>query len=181
MKWITYHKQLLQLAEVGETLTPSQILTRRAILDALKKWKQCINLWGAPGVGKTFLVHSMHHSTDLVYFSDWTQYDTNVSQYNVVAIDNAPHNRQLSRRIYDAIRWGKGNYTGPVNIILITRQTIDDDVYHIELSLTESDITHIEETMQQQFGEYNFETVNEFARRRSGLWRYIRNLTQLTD
>ena len=178
MNWLTYHKQLLQLAETGETLTPSQVSARVAILNAVNMREKRINLWGTAGVGKTFLMHSLHHRADLVYFSDQTRYDARVSRDSVVAIDNSTHTRQESRRLYDEIRWGETDYTGPVNVILITREPIDDAVHRIELILTDADVTHIENIMQQQFGEYDFETTSQYTQQRSGLWRYIKTLAQ---
>ena len=178
MNWLTYHKNLLQLAEVGKTLTPSQSLARDAILNALKVWKTHINLWGAAGVGKTFLGHSLHHCADLVYFVNRTRYDPQPPRGSVVVIDNAPHGRQEARNLYDEIRWGKKDYTGPVNVILITREPIDDAVHRIELTLTDADITHIENLMRQQFGECDFKPVSQYAQQRSGLWRYIKAIAQ---
>ena len=79
MNWLTYHKQLLQLAETGETLTSSQVSAREAILTAVNMREKRINLSGTVGVGKTFLMHSLYHCADIVYFSDQTCYDARVS------------------------------------------------------------------------------------------------------
>ena len=178
MNWLACHKQLLQLAETEETLTPSQLSARDTILNAVKMWEKRINLWGNPGVGKTFLAHYLHHRADLVYFSDQARYDAKVSHDSVVAIDNAPHTRQEARRLYDRIRWGEKAYTGPVNVILITREPIDDAVHRIELTLTDADIAHMENLMQQQFGECEFEPISQYAQQRSGLWQYVKTLAQ---
>ena len=178
MNWLTYHKQLLQLAEIGETLTPSQVSARDAVMNAVNMWEKRINLWGTAGVGKTFLVHALHHRADLVYFLDQTQYDARVFRDSVIAIDNAPHTRQESRRLYDEIRWGEKDYTGPLTVVLITREPIDDAVYRIELRLTDTDVAHIESLMRQQFGESDFEPVGQYAQQRSGLWRYVKTLAQ---
>ena len=178
MNWLTYHKQLLQLAETGGTLTPSQVFARDAILNALNMWEKRINLWGTAGVGKTFLVHALHHRADLVYFSDQTRYDAKVSQDSVVAIDNAPHTRHESRRLYDEIRWGEKDYTGPLNVILITREPINDAVYRIELGLTDTDVAHIGNLIEEQFGEFDIEPVGQYVQQRSGLWQYIKTIAQ---
>ena len=178
MKWLTWHEQLLQLAQTEETLTPSQTSARNAILNAIQMWEKQINLWGNPGVGKTFLGHSLHHCAELVYFSDPSRYDAQVSQDSVIAIDNAPSIRQEARRLYDKIRWGDKDYTGPANVILITREPIDDAVRQIELMLTDTDSAYIEQLIQQQFGESDFESVDPYTKQRSGLWQYLKNLTQ---
>ena len=176
MNWLTYHKQLLRLVETNETLTPSQISAQDAVLNAIGAWKKYINVWGKPGTGKTFLMHSLHHRADLVYFSDQIRYDAKVSRDSVIAIDNAPHTRQEARRLYDRIRWGQKDYTGPRNVILITREPIDDAVRRIELTLTDTDIVHIENIIRQQFGESDFKDFSEYDRQRSGLWWYVKTL-----
>jgi hypothetical protein len=176
MNWLTYHKQLSKLAETMETLMPSQISARNMLLFAIQTWEPYINLYGQPGVGKTFIVHCLHHRTDLLYFSDPTRYNTSVSNESAVTIDNAPHTRQEARRLYDRIRWGQKDYTGPKNVILITREPIDDDIRKIELTLTDIDIVHIENIIRQQFGESHFEDFSEYDRQRSGLWWYVKNL-----
>ena len=181
MNWLTYHKQLLKLAETMETLMPSQIFARNGLLRAIQTWEPYINLYGPPGVGKTFIVHCLHHRTDLLYFSYPTCYKASVSKEPTVAIDNAPHTRQEARRLYDRIRWGQKDYTGPRNIILITREPIDDAVRRIKLTLTDTDIVHIENIIQQQFGESDFETVSQYERQRSGLWCYLKTLAQKAE
>lgn len=180
MNWLTCHKQLLELAETGETLTPSQASAKEAILDAVNVQEKFINLWGTPGVGKIFLAHFLHHRADLVYFSDQICYDAKVTRDSVVVIDNAPYTRQEGRQLYDRIRWGQTDYTGPRNVVLITRQPIDDDIRKIELTLTDTDIAHIENIIHQQFGESDFEIFSQYAQQRSGLWWYVKNLAQRT-
>ena len=176
MNWLTYHKQLLKLAETMETLMPSQISARDVLLLAIQTGEPYINLYGPPGVGKTFIAHYLHYHTDLLYFSDPMHYDASVSRESAVVIDNAPPAHQEARRLYDRIRWGQKDYTGPRNVILITREPIDDAVRRIELTLIDTDIVHIENIIRQQFGESNFETISHYDRQRSGLWRYVKNL-----
>jgi hypothetical protein len=178
MNWLTCHKQLLQLAETREILTTSQIISRDSLLNAVEMWEKHINLWGNPGTGKTFLTHFLHHRADLLYFPNASRYDATVSRDSVIAIDNAPHTRQEARGLYDRIRWGQKDYTGPRSVILITRQPIDDDIRKIELTLTDADIAHIENIIRQQFVEYDFETVSQYAQQCSGLWGYVKTLTQ---
>ena len=176
MNWLTYHKQLLKLAEMMETLMPSQISVQDALLRAIQTWEPYINLYGSPGTGKTFVAHVLYHRTALVYFSDSTHYDASVSRESAVVIDNAPYARQEARQLYNNIRWGENDYAGSRNVILITRQPIDDAVHRIELTLTDADIVHIENIIRQQFGESDFETFSQYDRQRSGLWWYVKNL-----
>ena len=177
MNWLTYHKQLLQLAKTAGALTPSQVSAQDAILNAIDTWEQYINLYGTPGSGKTFVAHALHHRAHFLYFPNPACYDARVFQ-NSVVVDNAQGTRQEARGLYDRIRWGQKDYTGPRNVILITRQPIDDDIRKIELTLTDTDIAHIENIIRQQFGEYDFESISQYAQQRSGLWRYIKTLAQ---
>ena len=194
MNWLTCHKQLSQLAETDETLTPSQVTARDALLDKIHTGEPYINLYGHPGSGKTFLAHYLHHRADVLYFSHPDRYDGQASQDSVVAIDNATHTRPEARQLSDHIRWGQKDYNGPKKIILITRQPIHDDVRKIELTLTASDTAHIEDIIQQQFGESDFEPVTPYSQQRTGLWRYLKfpfdqgsvaddlpGITELTD
>jgi len=178
MNWLTYHKQFLNLAETMETRMPSQISVQDELLCAIQTWEPYINLYGSPGTGKTFVAHVLHHRTALVHFSYPTHYDASISRESTVIIDNAPYARQEARRLYDRIRWGQKDYTGPRNVILITRQPIDDDVRKIELTLTDTDIVHIENIIRQQFGESDFETISQYDQQRSGLWWYLKTLAQ---
>ena len=179
MNWLTCHKRLLDLSSNDETLTPSQLSARDALLDTIYAEETRINLWGDPGTGKTFLAHYLHHRADVIYFSYQHHYDGQVSQHSVVAIDNAPHIRQEARGLYDNIRWGEKDYKGP-KVLLITRKPIADAVRQIPLTLTDADIVHIENIIRQQFGEYDFESISQYAQQHSGLWWYVKALTQRT-
>jgi hypothetical protein len=178
MNWLTCHKYLLRLAETGETLTPSQASVQDAILKAIQRQEMNINMWGNPGVGKTFLAHYLHHRADLVYFSSPTCYDRQVSSDSVVAIDNVPHTRQEARRLYDDIRWTGKDYSAVANVILITRQPIEDAVYRIALTLTNADIACMDRLLQQQFGDFALEEGNPYVQQRSSLWRSVKALAQ---
>lgn len=178
MNWLAYHRHLLQLSETGETLTPSQVSAQDALLKAIRGREMNINLWGNPGVGKTFLAHYLHHRADLVYFSSPTCYDRQVSLNSVVAIDNAPHARQEARRLYDKIRWTGKDYSAVANVILITRQPIKDAVYQIALTLTDADIDCMDRLLQQQFDDFALEQGNLYTQQRSGLWRHVKALAQ---
>ena len=178
MNWLAYHKHLSRLAETGETLTPSQASAQDVILKAIQRREMNINLWGNPGVGKSFLAHYLHHHADLVYFSSPTCYDRQVSSNSVVAIDNAPHTRQEARRLYDHIRWTGKDYSAVANVILITRQPIEDAVHQIALTLADADIAHMDVLLQQRFGEFTLEQGNPYVQQYSGLWQHVKALVQ---
>ncbi len=183
MNWVSYHKQLLQLSENAEPLTPSQTSAKTAIISAIQGAAGHINLWGNPGVGKTFLAHYLHYRADVLYFSSHACYDRKASSDSTVAIDNGPYTLQESRLIYDNIRWSvtTNNYSAVANVILITREPILDVIARIELTLTDADIAHMETIVQQQFGDVDIPPVSPDARQNSGLWLYVKNLTQKSE
>ena len=178
MNWLAYHTHLLRLSETGETLTPSQESARDAILEVIRRREGNINLWGNPGVGKTFLAHYLYHRADLVYFSSPICYDRQASSNPVVAIDNAPHAPQETRHLYDDIRWTGKDYSAVANVILITRQPIEDAVYRIALMLTDADIAHMDMLLQEQFGDFTLKQDNPYVQQHSGLWRHVKALIQ---
>ena len=51
----------------------------------------------------------------------------------------------------------------------------------IELTLTDTDIDHIENIIRQQFGESVFETISQYDRQRSGLWWHVKTLAQKAE
>ena len=68
MHWQSHHRKLLALAETGETLTTSQQTVYEFLHQAIEDYQQRINLWGSPGVGKTFLAHYLHYCAEGLYF-----------------------------------------------------------------------------------------------------------------
>ena len=179
MKWLTIHNHLSQCAETEETLTPSQVSARDAIRDAIRRQEGHMNLWGSPGVGKTFLAHYLHHRADLLYFPSPERYDRKVAPGSTVVIDNAPHHRQAARSLYDKIRWSGKDYSAVANVMLITRKPIEDAVHRMALAFTEEDVTHMEVLMQQRFGVCDSGQVTPYAQHRSGLWLQVKALAQI--
>lgn len=170
MRWQFYHGKLLALAETGETLTPSQQAVGRFLRREIRAHQQRIALWGAPGVGKTFLAHHLHHCAEGLYFlSVETCSYPEVSPNSVVIIDNAPHDRSSARSIFGDVLWA-----GASSVILVTRQPIDDAVRSIELSLTMRELSQIEAVMRGLFGHFPTDGLRGVG----GIWQRLNILAE---
>ncbi len=175
MLWQSYHRKLLALAENATFLTDSQREAGQSLQQEIADYQQRINLWGGPGVGKTFLAHHLHHRAEGLYFSSAAPLrcpSAEVSPGSVVIIDNAPHDRGSARLIFGEMLWA-----GASSVILVTRQPIDDAVRRIELGLTAQDLAQIEAVMRQQFGDFPAEALSDYERQRSGIWARVRALS----
>ena len=174
MLWQSYHRKLLALAETGETLTASQQTVCQFLRQEIGNSQQRINLWGTPGVGKTFLVHYLHHSVEGLYFSSVKNCpSTEISPNSVVIIDNAPSDRSLARSTFGDVLWA-----GASSVILVTRLPIDDAVRRVELALTDRDMAQIEGVMRKLFPQMPLDKVCIFERYQSGVWEQLKVLVQ---
>ena len=174
MHWQYYHRKLLALAETGETLTTSQQAICQFLRQEIKDYQQRINLWGSPGVGKTFLAHYLHHCAEGLYFISPEDCPiTGISPNSVVIIDNAPSDRSLTRSIFGDMLW-----TGASSVILVTRHPIDDEVRRIELALTDRDRAQIEGVISKLFVHLSLDKVDDFERHRSGIWEQLKVLVK---
>ena len=174
MLWQSYHRKLLALAETAETLTNSQQEAGYALQHEISDYQQRINLWGAAGVGKTFLAHYLHHRAEGVYVPSASDcQSTEVFPNSVVIIDNAPHDRSSARSIFGDMLWA-----GASSVILVTRQPIDDAVRRVELGLTDQDLAHTDALMRRQFGELLPDDRCHAERHPSGIWALIKALVE---
>ncbi len=170
MLWQSYHRKLLALAETNETLTASQQAACQFLQREIRDYQQRINLWGAPGVGKTFLAHHLHHCADGLYFSSVeTCSHAEVSPNSVVIIDNAPHDRSAARSIFGDVLWA-----GASSVFLVTRQPIDDAVRRVELGLTTRELARIEDVIRGLFGHF---PTNDL-RAVDGIWQRLKVLVE---
>ncbi len=174
MLWQSYHRKLLALAETSETLTTSQQEVCQFLRQEIGDYQQRINLWGLPGVGKTFLAHYFHHYADGLYFSSTeSSLITEVSPKSVVIIDNAPSDRSLARSIFGEMLWASAS-----SVILVTCQPIDDAVQRIELDLTDRDMAQVEGVMRKLFAYSPVDKVDNFERHRSGIWGQLKAMAE---
>ena len=174
MLWQSYHRKLLALAETNETLTASQQAVCQSLRQEIGDYQQRINIWGTPGVGKTFLAHYLHHCVEGLYFSSAENCpNTEVSPNSVVIIDNAPHDRSLARLIFGDMLWA-----GASSVILVTCQPLDDVVRRIELVLTDRDMAQIEGVMRKLFGHFPTDDLCDVDCHRSGIWQCLKMVAE---
>lgn len=174
MRWQSYHRKLLKLAEIGETLTSSQQVVGRFLRREIRDHQQRIDLWGAPGVGKTFLAHHLHHCADGLYFSSVeTCSHTEVSPNSVVIVDNAPHDRSSARSIFGDVLWA-----GASSVVLVTRQPIDDAVRTVELGLTIQELAQVEDVIRRLFGHFPSDDLRDVDCLRCGIWQRLNTLAE---
>ncbi len=174
MLWQSHHRKLLALAETNEALTASQQAVCQFLRQEIGDYQQRINLWGSPGVGKTFLAHYLHHCADGLYFTSAENFlSTEISPNSVVIIDNAPYARSLARSIFGDMLWA-----GASSVILVTRQPIDDAVRRIELTLTDEDMVQIEGVMHKLFAHLSIDKVCDVEGHRFGIWQRLKVLVE---
>ena len=174
MLWQSYHRKLLALAETSEILTTSQQAVCKFLRQEIGDYQQRINLWGSPGVGKTFLAHYLYHCADALYFFSAENCPiTEITPDSVVIIDNAPHDRSSARSTFGEMLWA-----GASSVILVTRQPIDDAVRIVELGLTAQELAQIEDVMHRLFGHLPLNDLRDEERRRFGIWGRLKVLAE---
>ena len=87
-----------------------------------------VNLYGAPGSGKTFIARLLVKTHDYAYTQDLQEAPSNAPN---VALDNAKYSRML-RPLARSMGLGR--------VLLITRQRITEAMPHVQLELTEKDV-----------------------------------------
>jgi len=172
MLWQSCHINMLRLAKTGDPLTGSQKGVCESIQQAIADHRQRINLWGTPGVGKTFLAHHLHYAIGFSYSPSIESLKLSEcgASSSVTIIDNAPHERKLARRIFGDILW-----SGTCAAILVTREPIDDAVRRINLSLTDDDIKQIEELVGQNPGSSIIENSDSYDVQKYGIWALLKD------
>lgn len=177
MLWSSYHYKLLALAQQSSFLTPSQQDTFRLILEFIHDREQRINLWGNPGVGKTFVAHYLDYQAEGLYACSIKNHRTfEFSPNSIVIFDNAIHERKAARLIFGDLLWA-----GAATVILITRNPINDAVRKVNLSLTIEDIEQFKKNVHKQLGISIVESLNHYQFQQTGLWALIKHITMLNN
>jgi hypothetical protein len=173
MLWAVYHRKLLSLAQHRTSLTDSQRDAFQAIVDLIEHHEQRINLWGNPGVGKTFVAHCLYHHAEGLYVSSTKNYKAfEMSPDSVVIFDNAPHERKFARLIFGDKLW-----TGAAAVILITRQPIKDAIRKVQLSLEFKELEQVKRNICQQLDLSPVELPNEYDFQETGIWKIVKNIS----
>ena len=104
-----------------------------------------VNIFGATGVGKTFLAWIVADELDYIYFPhlDYLKQVEDLDRKKVI-LDNCQPSRHAHREALKMISFGNMSHA-----ILITQQMIQDYTHYIELNLTLLDQIKVRENLAQ--------------------------------
>lgn len=114
-------------------LTPSQSVAYNLLQQRLKYLDE-VNLWGYHGVGKTFLGWILHLQGFAIY-SPCLELVQSLTFPQIIAVDNVGWNRSEVR---EAIHFCRS--LGYKKVILITTESVEEQMAIIELRLTKDDL-----------------------------------------
>lgn len=123
-------------------LTPSQNKIFRKIIDGYKTHK-IINIYGKPGVGKTFLGWNLNRSLDSTYTKDINTDDLK----KIVILDGYSHTKNEIRKLLPIMQ-----FKNISKIILITSSKAQDDIVALELKFIEDDKKKFKSNIFKQLG-----------------------------
>jgi len=129
-----------------EWLTPSQQAVFQMI-SQVYKFHEIINVYGHVGVGKTFLSWVIEKELSGFYIDNISEMEDS----GLLIIDNCSNRRKNIREIIQESMLYEID-----NIIIITDKKANDDIFSIELSLTDEDKTCFKNNLWRQFN-LNFE------------------------
>jgi hypothetical protein len=136
------HLNQIKKKRAVEWLTPSQQVACSSI-KATMRIPTTVNLFGHPGVGKTFLSWTIASELDFTYLPhpDLISIISN-AKHNGVIVDNCQADRQTHRKILKMMRFHNVD-----RVIIITRQIIKDYTQFVELKLTQPDIVTVQQNL----------------------------------
>ena len=123
-------------------LTSSQLQALTALEKSLRV-SGTVNLYGGPGVGKTFLAWSLADKMGYVYFPHLECLKRgNVAQGAAVIIDNGLHSRQFHRDILKILQFKRVS-----RAVLITRELVHDYTHYVPLFLHPEDLEKVRQNL----------------------------------
>lgn len=167
MKWTDAHQQLVQWSRSGDALTESQRITLAAIQEAIAAGVPYINLFGKPGVGKTFLAKHLAHTQQCVYLSGPTSQPSSTVAGRCVLIDNVGPGRHEVRSTCNAVL-----AQGARTAVVITQARVLDSFMVFELTLTPIDAVYVYDHIG---GRRPGLSLQAQAHNDSGLWALVAN------
>jgi len=115
-------------------LTVSQREALTALQEALRV-PGTVNLFGATGVGKTFLAWTLADELGYIYFPHLDHFERVEDLHTTgIILDNCCPDRQTHRHTLKTLSFQNVRYA-----VLITRQMIQDYTHYVELVLTPDD------------------------------------------
>ena len=129
-------------------LTPSQSFVFDEIENKYDSQK-FINVYGSPGVGKTFLAWNFEKELGAKYIKSLSEIESS----SVLVIDDYQHARRSIRDLIQEVFFHDVN-----KVIILTEKKAEDDITKIELSLVEDDKSKFKNNLWKEF---NFNFRNE--------------------
>ena len=125
---------LIKTRRTPAWLTPSQQEALAALQEALRI-PGTVNLFGATGVGKTFLGWTLADELGYIYFPHISRLEQlEDPQATGVILDNCQPERQAHRNTLKILRFCNARHA-----VLITRQMVHDYTHYVELRLMPAD------------------------------------------
>lgn len=129
---------LIKRHRTPEWLTSSQVTAMGYLQKALAV-PGTVNLYGAAGVGKTFLGWQLADSAGYAYVPDHSGLgELDLGGIIGLIVDNCPPNRSAHREIQKLLQ-----FRNIRRAVLISRQLIDDYTSYVQLNLDEQDVHHV--------------------------------------
>jgi hypothetical protein len=152
-------------------LTPSQSAAVDIIVDALNNGLTYLNLWGAPGVGKTFLAHHLAQQYGGIYLSSPDQPTIKAVVGKWLCVDNVPAIRTDARAIYSRLLWQRATA-----VLVISQDRVLDSLFPIQLQLTANDRFAVRATLHSMYPNC---TLPDPAVTSASLWMFVRSCTHI--
>jgi hypothetical protein len=106
--------------------------------------RDVINLYGPPGIGKTFIAWLLIRQEPATYVPNLDALRTGINHISTIpVIDKFPARRNTYRTLLKYL-----NFCKQKQAIIITQTAIPDDCYRVSLVCTKRDIEHIYERLQ---------------------------------
>jgi hypothetical protein len=169
-RWLDVHTQLLARSHTAAALTPSQAAAADALLRAQRDSAQYLNLWGAPGLGKTFLARHLAHQHHALYLSAPDRPPTLPLHGRWVIVDNVPATRPDARPDARAV-YGRLLWQGATTVVVVTQSPLAQGIIAVPIPLTAADCAVVRATLA---GLLPACPLPDPSASPSSLWRFVR-------
>jgi hypothetical protein len=173
MRWVEVHARLLDRSRSAQALTPSQTGAAATIVSALNGGTPYLNLWGPPGVGKTFLGRHLVLGYQGIYLSSPDQPLAESPTGKWVCVDNVAATRYTARAIYSKLVWQRATA-----VLVITQSAVTDSLLRVQLQLTADDLNAVCNILLTLYRDLNLPALDANA---ASLWTHIRACTSISQ
>jgi len=171
MRWVEVHARLLECSRDAQALTPSQAIAAATIVNALNNGVTYLNLWGPPGVGKTFLARHLAQHYQGIYLSAPEKQAVTTVAGKWVCVDNVHPQRADTRATYNRLYWQQATA-----VLVITQALVQDSLYPVQLQLTADDLSTVRTTL---LALYRNCTLPNAEAESASLWMLVRACTNI--